>query len=269
MRQVPLRTPAGKYNHATYEALDNHHMTILDVRGKEEDYKLFTNGFEYIDKLELSGLIEHIQSQNIESKDKVKGFLAGLQGPICQMIKDTYNAKEVVVYATRNKAMVPTEAARAAKQTAVGIHSDYSPEAANYMFKHMEVIHGDPVKFRESVEETGRWAFVHVWTPVSTMKFNHVAVADWTTVDENDTFAVGFKEPHPTDGCRHWKYNPKHTWHYKSHQKPGEFLLYTQYKSDVDGGMTLPHSGIAEPGVEKPASSTWNAGFEIRVAMAL
>ncbi|KAH9813752.1 hypothetical protein DFH28DRAFT_322687 [Melampsora americana] len=266
--KLPL-TIADDLNVKIYEALDKHEkMIIHDVRGKEVDFSLFRNGFQYIDKPELGTIITNIQSQNLKDGLQVEALLAELKGPICRMIKDEYGAEEVIVYDTRNKAMVPTQSAQLAGDPAVGIHSDYSPAAAEYMLKNMKSIHGNLNEFHKAIGKSGKWSFVHVWTPVSEMQSNHVAVVDWKTVDPKDTFEVGFKNPFKTQGCRHWQYNKKNKWHYKSNQKPGEFLLYTQYKSDVDDGMTLPHSGVANPNFETSTSQIWNKGFEIRVAIA-
>lgn len=266
---VRLPGPKQEYNKKTFEALDSHLMKIHDVRGKEKSFSLFKNGFEYTEDSDLSKIINDIQALPLNDNDKAKKLLDTLKEPICEMMKNKYDAEAVILYDTRDKAMVPTEAAIASQKLAVGIHSDYSPKGAKnrYDHLHLDVSPDELADFKEAAGRSGKWAFVHVWTPLSEMKFNHVAVGDWKTFKEGDTFEVGFDKPEITEGCRHWKYNAGNKWYYKSNQKSGEFLLYTQYKNDERNGMTLPHSGIA--GVTKPGHSGWNTGVEFRVAMAL
>lgn len=96
--------------------------------------------------------------------------------------------------------------------------------------------------------QTHRIIAMNVWRPLKTVRKDPLAVCDWKSVDyERDWIADRLIFP---DGS--WSepgmvmHNDSHQWYYLSHQTPEEPLLFVQYDSAKEGGMSAAHVSFVD-----------------------
>jgi hypothetical protein len=94
----------------------------------------------------------------------------------------------------------------------------------------------------------GRVYIINVWRPLKMVMKDPLAVCDWASVSpDKDLIANRFVFGHGWNELGKIAHNNQHRWFYMSKQKPSEPLVFKQYDSRVDSGVTLAHSAFVDP----------------------
>lgn len=95
----------------------------------------------------------------------------------------------------------------------------------------------------------GRYQIINAWRPIRTIRKSPLAVADATSVSDDDLVPVKLIYPDregETCSVRKWKDDaPGHKWHYMNEQSPEEVLLIKCFDSKTDGrARRVPHTSF-------------------------
>lgn len=97
---------------------------------------------------------------------------------------------------------------------------------------------------------SGRIMVINVWRPLKTIKKDPLAVCDWNSVTPEKDY---IRRHHIfQDGHQGWTefntvvHNPEHQWYYLHLQSPEEPLIFVQYDSYRDDGMSNCHCSFVD-----------------------
>ncbi|KAL1854299.1 hypothetical protein Plec18170_005063 [Paecilomyces lecythidis] len=249
---IDFTIPGGeeRYN-ALKDVRAAHPVTIHDIRGRETEFTLDRNGFQYI-RHEAPGL------ENCSSEDE---FAAALVPETEKLVQKLTGATKTVVISNRVRCMITDTAKRAdSRAPAFAVHSDFTITGALH---HLENIIENPAE-REQLMK-GRVYVINVWRPLKTITRDPLAVCDWKSVEpDTDWLANRFMFSHGWNEFGGVVHNEKHKWFYLSHQEPSEPLVFAQFDSKEmeNGGMTLAHSAFVDP---EYADSNARESIEIKM----
>ena len=92
-----------------------------------------------------------------------------------------------------------------------------------------------------------RFQIINVWRPIAAILKDPIAVADATSVPDDDLVAAEMTE----DGFRgeQWvvRYNPEHRWYYRHGMTPRDVLLIKCFDSDTSVARRALHSAFEDP----------------------
>jgi hypothetical protein len=124
------------------------------------------------------------------------------------------------------------------------VHSDMTPIGAMNTLKN--IVKDNPAEL-DSLLKT-RIMVMNVWRPLKTIQKDPLTVCDWTTVDAKNDLAGSrliWK-----DGSWHEfgkvHFSERQKWFYLGGQRPDEALLFKQFDSKVENGVSLPHSAFVD-----------------------
>jgi hypothetical protein len=85
-----------------------------------------------------------------------------------------------------------------------------------------------------------------VWRPIKTIHKDPLAVADSTSISEEDLVAA--KVIYPNHERETWtvKPNAAHKWYFKSEQQPNEVMLIKCFETVESVARRVPHSAFAD-----------------------
>ena len=104
-------------------------------------------------------------------------------------------------------------------------------------------------------------ANVQAWRPIKTVTKDPLAVADATSIGEEDLVPARLiYDDHERES---WtvKASPNHRWYFKYQQKPDEVLLIKCCDSRLDVARRAPHSAFQDP---RHVDDPWRQSIEIR-----
>ncbi|KAK0632757.1 hypothetical protein B0T14DRAFT_533111 [Immersiella caudata] len=213
-------------------------VTVTDVTGKGE-FTLESHGFAFH---------KHVS--------KEKGFhdevaLRAEYYPECEeLLKSFTGASQVVAFdhkvrrgpAYWHKLGENNSASRGPLRNA---HVDQSYEGA--LIRLREVL---SQKEAEEVQKGRRWQIVNVWRPIKPIRKDPLAVADATSVDDEDLVAASIIYACSGRRMESWtvKANPKHRWYFKYGMRPDEVVLIKCFDSDETAvARRVPHCAVEDP----------------------
>ncbi|KAF2763069.1 hypothetical protein EJ05DRAFT_506707 [Pseudovirgaria hyperparasitica] len=210
-------------------------VVIKDVRGREDEFKLDVQGFQYVNH-SIEGVTDWTDPKQITEK---------VQPATVELVKKLTGASKVVVYLDRNR-FNPNEKGSqmsTAHSPSHGVHTDLTHASCHFTLAKSVP---DPAERDELL--SGRYIVVNVWRPVVTIKKDPLTVCDWRSVDPvkdiyNDRRVVG-------DNVMEFGlpiYSDKHEWYYLNEQRPDEPLVFKQLDSNLETNITLPHSAFVDP----------------------
>jgi len=240
---------------------DAHTVKIGDIRGREDQFDLNTQGFQYI---------KHESAEkDFDDVDHIKTVLYPESE---QLLKEVTGATRVKVFShilrndSREKAENAVESDPALKDDnapisdvvpARFIHIDQSEKGA------MEVLDDNvhPPELADKLKKT-RWGIINLWRPIRPVMRDPLAFCDARTARDSDLVPIPVYFPPKGSGQRYstltegdhfellyCKYNPGHEWYYANEMRPGEALMIKCFDSIRDGktARRVPHSAFVDP----------------------
>lgn len=91
----------------------------------------------------------------------------------------------------------------------------------------------------------GRYQIINTWRPIKTIRKDPLAVADATSVPDEDLLPVQLIYPDRVGETFTVKWGPGHKWFFLREQSPEEVLLIKCFDSKTDGrARRAPHSAF-------------------------
>ncbi|KAI0081647.1 hypothetical protein K474DRAFT_1635579 [Panus rudis PR-1116 ss-1] len=230
---------------------ETHPVTIHDVRGRESEYTLDRNGFQFV---------KH-QSKETEFTDHGK-IEKEYYPEVIELLKREVGAKRVFIFDHTIRKQTPDTStpeseAKNARGPVERVHIDQTFDASTARVHH----HLGPEASRLL---KSRVRIINVWRPIGhPVAHKPLAVSDWRHLDtEHDLVPVRFIYPDRTGGIYNVKFNPDHKWHYLSSQAPDEVLLIKCFDSEVDRARLTPHSAFLDE--TSPKEAPQRESIEVR-----
>lgn len=222
--------------------LDSRNVLVRNLRGRQADFSLDVNGFEYMD---------HHTSESFLDIDSIK---TNYYEEVRQLLKKRTGCKHVHVVGHKLRTSHGADTASDAdlspeKVPLRSVHADRTPGlVASEVRKHF----GDDAD--RLLQDRVR--FITVWRPIDhAVHHEPLAVADWrTSSDESNLLPLRTYYDYPAPAVFLSRFSRKHTWYYLEHQTPSEVLLFTGYDNRTDGGAGFClHSAFLTPGCHQNA----------------
>jgi len=221
LSSVPFTKNATKTSNFLEDAIK---VPIYNVRGRERDFKLDINGFEYI---------EHEFHHHPE--DKIEGPDDPYLGEVGSFLKDFLHAKDVVIYDCNVRKIGNPNFFQAARSA----HIDHT--AGNALWRLQEAL---SVSRPEGITYNN-WMAITLWRPI------HHPVTDWplsvcdfASIEKGDLHAVDTVLPHRVNEIYHLQHSPNHRWYYMSQQGPKEALVMKIFDSNTARATYSAHAAF-------------------------
>ncbi|PSN72452.1 hypothetical protein BS50DRAFT_658372 [Corynespora cassiicola Philippines] len=205
-----------------------------DARGKEDQYTLHKNGFQYV-KDPVAGL------QDANSEDEIRDILL----PATEdLVKRVTGAHKTIIFTHRIRSLAEDPNKRADnKAPAHSVHTDFTPAGA---LNQLKMVIRDPAE--RAALENNRILAINVWRPLKAIKRDPLAMLNWESVQPGDIIpSKMILNEHFWSELGKVKYSPQHEWVYLEGQTPEEPVIFKQFDSKAEEGMTLPHSAFVDP----------------------
>ncbi|KAF2277353.1 uncharacterized protein EI97DRAFT_493302 [Westerdykella ornata] len=215
---------------------EQHPVTVRDVRGREHEFTLDGNGFQF-------------HKHKSEEKDFVddEKIKARYYPEIEQLLKEVTGATKVFIFDHTIRRQAPSaggDPSRTIRGPVQRVHIDQSYAAAL-----SRVPHHLPEEAERLLQ--GRVQIINVWRPIKTVQRDPLAVAEASSVDDGSLVVTELIYPNRRGETYAVKYDPKHRWYYKSGLTPEEVLLIKCFDSKLDGrARRVPHTAFHVPGTE-------------------
>lgn len=235
--------PAGqpKFNFG----FSDHDITIDDVRGRETAFNLDANAFETISGVASA---EHA----FDDDERIKRVY---YPEVEQLLLDRVpGANRVLLFDHTIRRSNPG----AARAPVVRVHIDQTPWSAAERVK---------VHLPDEAETLlrGRYRIINVWRPLNGPVAAHpLAVADSSTVRDEDLVPVEHRYPHRTGETALVRQHDAQRWYYWSGMTNEERLLLKCFDSDEQVGFKgrVPHTAFVDP--RTPANAPGRESIEVR-----
>ncbi|KAH6683503.1 hypothetical protein F5X68DRAFT_22275 [Plectosphaerella plurivora] len=218
-------------------------VTVTDMTGNEDQYRLDTHGFQ---------LVRHQTSCDASFADE-DAIRTNYYAEMEQLYRDVTGATDVFIFGHRVR-RGPShwhslgEGNAASRGPLHRVHVDQSYDGARLMAeKHLPA----NVLLAERSRSPGprRYQIVNIWRPIRTVMKDPLAVADATTVDDDDLVGAAIQYPNGSR-AETWAVRPneRHRWYYKSGQRPDEVLFIKCFDSDEAEGVArrAPHCAFRD-----------------------
>jgi len=220
VEQPPEGQPQRNYGEYTHE------VTINDVRGRESDFDINSNGF---------GVIQGVSSKEKEFNDD-EHIKRVYYPEVEKLLLDNVSGAQRIFIFDHTVRRSDPNAKRAPVNRA---HIDQTTKSATArVHLHMKEEAGDLLK--------GRFRLINVWRPLNgPVVASPLAYADSRSVPDDDIVGVEHRYPDRTGETAGVKYTEKGKWYYWSGMKNDERILLQCFDSK-DGART-PHSAFVDP----------------------
>ncbi|KAL8724790.1 MAG: hypothetical protein Q9181_006671 [Wetmoreana brouardii] len=221
-------------------------MIVHDVRGEEDRYTLDGTGFQ---------VWRHVSKEKefVDEEQIKREYYPEVE----TILKDAANtprsssstgASQILIFDHTIRRPSPTDTANDPSQALRGpvhrVHIDQSYKAGPQRVEH---------HLPESAARLlrGRYQIINVWRPIKTVRKDPLAVADATSVAEEDLVPVQLIYPDRVGETFSVRPNERHRWYYLGNQTPEETLLIKCFDSVIDGrARRAPHSAFTLEGKE-------------------
>lgn len=222
----------------SYWPVDEHEVTIHDVRPIIPDLALERNGFVVLD--EPSGIADYTDKAQLDRYCRdTEALVQRLTG-----------AQKVVSFGP----VIRTNATgtHGHNQPAFGAHVDYGAvTVADYTRDLLP-----PEEAEQRLQ--GRHMLINVWRPIAMVESAPFAVADASTVHRADLFQSEVRGGLGGVGRSLWGFNlaytPDHKWYWVPHMQPWEVLAFKLFDSDADAVQFTAHSAFDDPNAPPDAA---------------
>ncbi|KAI0632423.1 hypothetical protein C8Q77DRAFT_1125635 [Trametes polyzona] len=218
---------------------ESYPAVVHDARGKEAEFTLDKNGFQFI----KWPSVEHTFDDETRIKE-------AYYPEVEELLKQVTGAKRVFIFdhtLRRRKPGEPGEESPSNRAPAANVHIDQTYEASVNRVKHH--LPKDADRLLKS-----RVRIINVWRPIANPVAHHpLAVSDWRSLDEKDLVPTRLVYPDREGGVYGVRYNPNHRWYYLADQTPDEVTLIKCYDSEEDKARLTPHTAFEDTTAPKDA----------------
>ncbi|KAF2166886.1 hypothetical protein M409DRAFT_66430 [Zasmidium cellare ATCC 36951] len=230
--------------------MDSRRVKIFDLRGREHEFNLDTNGFQ---------LVRHSsREKTFDDEERVK---AVYYPEIERLMKEHTGATHAYVFShvvRRHSREEELKALQKARNDDDMINLE-SPA----MFAHIDQSYDGASIVLDSVIDSAV-SIVNAWRPLKPITREPLAVCDAATVSESDLREIILRirddynnDRPPQYAVRNQKIwqvaaNPQHRWYLPKRQTPEEVLLIKCFDSKKDVARRAPHSAVQMPGDHGP-----------------
>ena len=230
----------------SYWPVDEHRVTIHDVRPHIDELSFDRNGFVVVD--EPGGIAEYTD------KDQLARYCRQVEGLVARLT----GATRVVSFGP----VIRTNAGgtHGHNQPAFGAHVDYGARTvADYT---RDLLPANEAERRLA----GRHMLINVWRPITMVESAPLAVADASTVRREDLFPSEVRGGLGGVARSLWGFNlaytPDHKWYWVPHMQPWEALAFKLFDSDSDAVQHTAHSAFEDPNA--PPDAAPRQSIEVR-----
>lgn len=260
--QVVTRSATTRDPHTTVKLSAGPHETIHDVRGREHEFTLEKNGFQFVrnaarfDDWESKDAIWAFYID--ELKEVVSKAMGGAAGGVDEIIAFHEGKRG------SNKEWRQSTDGQRTNPFARQVHVDQSERTIRKIVKEKTDLKGDWLL-------KGRVRQVNAWRPLYHPVYDcGLCVVDSATVIDDDLIEcsrVREGDYGYLDTMGVVKYRPGREWYYKSLMDPDDVVMFMGYDSDCKSGKQhgtgfTPHSAFDIP--NPPPGSPPRASIEVR-----
>ena len=231
----------------SYWPVDEHRVTIHDVRPEIGELSFDRNGFVVVD--------EPTDVTAFTDKDELARYCRQTEA----LVQRLTEAEKVVSFGP----IIRTNAtgAHGHNQPAHGAHVDYGLRTVSDFTR--DLLPADEAERRLN----GRFMLINVWRPIAMVESAPLAVCDASTVKREDLF-----DSEVVGGLGDFKrrslwgfnlaYQADHKWYWVPHMQPWEALVFKLFDSDPDAVQFTAHSAFEDPNT--PADAAPRQSVEVR-----
>ena len=231
----------------SYWPVEEHRVTIHDMRPEAEQLTFDRNGFVLLD--EPSAVKDF----------SADGAIATYSRETEALVKRLTGAAKTVSFGPVIRTNAP--GAHGHNQPAFGAHVDYGDRTVrDYTY---DLLPKDEADRRLE----GRYMLINVWRPIEMVESAPLALCDASTVKRKDMFDSEVIGGLGSFGTRSlWGFNlawaPGRKWYWVPHMQPWEVLAFKLYDSDPDKVQHTAHSAFDDPST--PADAAPRQSIEVR-----
>ena len=231
----------------SYWPVDEHPVTIRDVRPIRDQLAFDRNGFLVVD--------EPTDVTDFTDKDE----LARYQAQVEALVQRLTGAEKVISFGP----IMRTNAggAHGHNQPAHGAHVDYGLRTVSDFTR--DLLPPEEAERRLA----GRFMLLNVWRPIVMVESAPFAVCDASTVRREDLFdsevvgGLGDFNRRSLWGFN-LAYRPEHQWYWVPHMQPWEVLVFKLFDSEPDAVQFTAHSAFEHP--DTPPDAAPRQSIEVR-----
>jgi len=223
----------------SYWPVDEHPVTIHDVRPIRDELSFDRNGFVVVD--------EPTDVTDFTDKDELARYCRQTEA----LVQRLTGADKVVSFGP----VIRTNAtgAHGHNQPAHGAHVDYGLRTVSDFTR--DLLPEEEAERRLA----GRFMLINVWRPITMVESAPLAVCDASTVRREDLFdsevvgGLGDFNRRSLWGFN-LAYTPHHRWYWVPHMLPWEALVFKLFDSDPDAVQFTAHSAFEDPNTPPDAA---------------
>ena len=230
----------------SYWPVDEHPVTIHDVRPIRDHLSFDRNGFVLVD--------EPTDVTSFTDEDELARYCRQTEA----LVQRLTGADNVVSFGP----VIRTNAGgtHGHNQPAFGAHVDYGARTvADYT---RDLLPADEAEARLA----GRHMLINVWRPITMVESAPLAVADASTVKREDLFPSEVRGGLGGVARSLWGFNlawrPDHKWYWVPHMQPWEALAFKLFDSEPDATQYTAHSAFEDPNT--PPGAAPRQSIEVR-----
>lgn len=229
--------------------------TVQDVRGREADFTLDRNGFQYVNA--------PTQFKEWSSQPKIaQSYLPELE---TLLRKEVDGCDEIMFYDARirhaDDAGLRVEGL-SYNPFAKQVHTDNTEKSVLMKIRNLTEMKADYLL-------SGRARIINIWRPIKHPVYDcGLAIADGGKLNEDDIIEC---DRHRQDTGEFWdtmgviKYRPGFEWYYMFHQDEPDVLLFKNFDSATDKqARTCLHTAFDLPPETVPAGAPTRESIEVR-----
>ncbi len=230
----------------SYWPVDEHPVTIHDVRPIADSLAFDRNGFLLVD--------EPTDVTDFTDQDELARYCRQTEA----LVQRLTGANKVVSFGP----IVRTNAsgAHGHNQPAHGAHVDYGAKTVADFTR--DLLPADEAERRLA----GRHMLLNVWRPIVMVESAPLAVCDASTVRREDLFDSEVVSGLGGLPFSLWGFNlaydPAHRWSWVPHMQPWEVLVFKLFDSDPDAVQFTAHSAFEDPNT--PPDAAPRQSIEVR-----
>jgi hypothetical protein len=230
----------------SYWPVDEHPVTIHDVRPIRESLGFERNGFVVVD--------EPTDVTDFSDQDELARYCRETEALVQRLTR----ADKVVSFGP----VLRTNATgtHGHNQPAHGAHVDYGARTVGDFSR--QLLGADEAERRL----TKRHMLINVWRPIVMVESTPLAVCDASTVKREDLFDSEVVSGLGGLPFSLWGFNlayrPEHRWYWVPHMQPWEALVFKLFDSDPDAVQFTAHSAFEDPNT--PPDAAPRQSIEVR-----
>jgi hypothetical protein len=230
----------------SYWPVDEHTVTIHDVRPIADQLAFDRNGFVLVD--------EPTDVTQFNDKDELARYCRQTEA----LVQRLTGADKVVSFGP----VIRTNAtgAHGHNQPAHGAHVDYGLRTVSDFTR--DLLPAEEAERRLA----GRFMLINVWRPIAMVESAPLAVCDASTVRREDLFDSEVVSGLGGLPFSLWGFNlayqPNHRWYWVPHMQPWEALVFKLFDSNADTVQFTAHSAFEDPNT--PPDAAPRQSIEVR-----